>query len=100
LSPSDLTDAEWCILDPLLPDRGEPGPPISDKPRTVNGILWVLRTGAPRRDMPIRQLEFGLCALHTLEQAWRVGSRIRAWRVLGPPQLTFRCMYRGSETLD
>ena len=35
-------------------DRGDRGPPISDKRRTVNGILWVLRTGAPWRDMPER----------------------------------------------
>jgi len=48
------TDAEWRIFDPLLPDRGERGPPIVDKRRTVNGILWVLRTGAPWRDMPAR----------------------------------------------
>ena len=50
----DLTDSEWRILDPLLPDRGDRGPPISDKRRLVNGILWVLRTGAPWRDMPER----------------------------------------------
>jgi transposase len=54
LSRGDLTDAEWRIFDPLLPDRGERGPPISDKRRTVNGILWVLRAGAPWRDMPAR----------------------------------------------
>ncbi len=51
MSRGDLTDAEWRIFDPLLPDRGERGPPISDKRRTV---LWVLRTGAPWRDMPAR----------------------------------------------
>jgi transposase len=52
LSRGDLTDAEWQIFDPLLPDRGERGPPVSEKRRTVNGILWVLRTGVPWRDMP------------------------------------------------
>ena len=56
LSRGDLTDGQWRILDPLLPDRGERGPPIEDKRRTVNGILWVLRTGAPQalecRDEP------------------------------------------------
>ena len=48
-----------AIFDQLLPDRGERGPPISDKRRTVNGILWVLRTGAPcaRHARTIRQLE-------------------------------------------
>jgi transposase len=54
LSRGDLTDQEWRILDLLLPDRGERGPPIPDKRRTVNGILWVLRTGAPWRDLPER----------------------------------------------
>src|SRR5215472_6955502 len=54
LSRGDLTDSEWRILDPLLPNRGERGPAIADKRRTVNGILWVLRTGAPWRDMPER----------------------------------------------
>ena len=54
MSWGDLTDQEWRILDLLLPDRGERGPPIPDKRRTVNGILWVLRTGAPWRDLPER----------------------------------------------
>jgi transposase len=38
----------------LVPDRGERGPAVANKRRTVNGILWVLRTGAPWRDMPKR----------------------------------------------
>jgi transposase len=54
LSRGDLTDAEWRIFDPFLPDRGERGPLTKGKRRTVNGILWVLRTGAPWRDMPRR----------------------------------------------
>ena len=54
MNRGDLTDWQWQIFDPLLPDRGERGPPIKDKRRTVNGILWVLRTGAPWRDMPKR----------------------------------------------
>jgi len=54
LSRGDLTDAQWRILDRLLPDRGERGPEIEDKRRIVNGILWVLRAGAQWRDMPER----------------------------------------------
>ncbi len=54
MSRGDLTDTEWRILNPLLPDRGERGPAIGDKRRTMNGILWVLRTGAPWRDLPER----------------------------------------------
>src|SRR6266498_3162917 len=33
---------------------GERGPAIADKRRTMNGIRWVLRTGAPWRDLPER----------------------------------------------
>jgi transposase len=51
LGRGDLTVSEWRILDPLLSDGGERGPPISDKRRTVNGILRDLCTGAPWRDM-------------------------------------------------
>lgn len=54
MSRGDLTDSEWRILDSLLPDRGERGPAIPDNRRTFNGILWVLHTGAPWRDMPDR----------------------------------------------
>ena len=54
MSRGDVTDAEWRMIDPLLPDRGERGPAIAEKRRTVNGILWVLRTGAPWRDLPAR----------------------------------------------
>jgi transposase len=54
LSRGDLTDSEWLILNPLLPNRGDRGPAIANKRRTVNGILWVLRTGVPWRDMPER----------------------------------------------
>jgi hypothetical protein len=60
LGGGDLTDAECRIIDPLLPDRGERGPPNSDKRRTVNGILWVPRTGASWRDMPARWSRLGL----------------------------------------
>src|SRR6266542_672493 len=76
VSRGDLTDTEWHILNPLLPDRGERGPAIADKRRTMNGILWVLRTGAPWRDLPERY-EFRLRALHPLEQARGVGCGIR-----------------------
>jgi transposase len=54
VSRGAVTDAEWLIINPLLPDRGERGPAVANKRRTVNGILWVLRTGAPWRDMPKR----------------------------------------------
>jgi transposase len=52
--PVELTDGQWRILDPLLPNRGQRKPRVPDKRRAVNGILWVLRAGVPWRDMPER----------------------------------------------
>ena len=58
LDGMDLTDAQWAILAPLLPkprlrwDRR--GRPWRDPRDVLNGILWVLRTGAPWKDVPAR----------------------------------------------
>ncbi len=49
----DLTDFEWSVIEPLLP-RGKPGPRRKDDRRVLNGIFWVLRAGAPWRDLPGR----------------------------------------------
>ena len=49
----DLTDFEWSVIEPILPmDRRGPKP--RDNRRVLNGIFWVLRTGAPWRDLPER----------------------------------------------
>jgi transposase len=49
----DLTDFEWNVIEPLLPmDRRGPKP--QNNRRVLNGIFWVLRTGAPWRDLPER----------------------------------------------
>ena len=52
----DLTDAQWERLAPLLPPKhsGKPGRPYGEHRRVINGILWVLHTGAPWADMPPR----------------------------------------------
>jgi transposase len=49
----DLTDFEWSAIEPVLP-KGRPGPKRKDDRRVMNGIFWVLRTGAPWRDLPER----------------------------------------------
>jgi len=79
LSRGGLTDAEWCILNPLLPARGERGPAVADRRRTVNGILWVLRTGAPWRDMPERYGNWNsvFVRFFALEQARGLGCGVR-----------------------
>jgi transposase len=48
-----LTDSQWERIAPLLPGKkGDPGRPGKDNRRFVEGVLWVVRTGAPWRDLP------------------------------------------------
>ena len=50
MSRYDLTDFEWRVIEPLLPNKPRGVPRVDDR-RVLNGILWVLRTGAPWRDL-------------------------------------------------
>jgi len=47
----ELTDCEWFAIKPLLPNRPRGVPRVDDR-RVLNGIFWVLRSGAPWRDLP------------------------------------------------
>jgi transposase len=51
----DLTDRQWCQLELLLPPQiPKTGRPNKDHRIIINGILWLLRTGAPWRELPQR----------------------------------------------
>jgi putative transposase len=58
--PTDLTDDQWELLHPLLPERtwrpGGPGRPPCDVRRMLNGILYLNKTGCQWRLVP---KEFG-----------------------------------------
>jgi transposase len=47
-----LTDDEWGCIEDLFGERAATGRPPSDRRKIVNGILWIVRTGAPWRDLP------------------------------------------------
>ena len=49
----DLTDVEWLVIEPLLPRKWRGVKRVDDR-RVLNGIFWVLRSGAPWRDLPER----------------------------------------------
>jgi len=50
---ADLTDAQWAVLEPLLPPGRKPGrPPKWTKRQLIDGIRWRVRAGAPWRDVP------------------------------------------------
>lgn len=74
MARGDLTDREWERLSRYLPPQvtGRPGNRYIDHRTVINGMLWVLRTGAPWRDMPER---YG---------KWQtVYSRFRRWTLAG-----------------
>ncbi len=68
----DLTDEQWEVLQLLIPEppRREDGRgrPWRDPRDVLNGILWVLRTGAPWKDLPERYPPYQTC--HRRFQRW------------------------------
>lgn len=69
----DLTNEQWARLQPLLPpEQPSTGRPNLDHRRIINGILWILRTGAPWHDLPERYGTRGT-----------VSSRFYRWRKAG-----------------
>ncbi|CAG1014299.1 hypothetical protein ANRL4_05171 [Anaerolineae bacterium] len=68
----DLTDEQWTVIEPILPKpvkRADGrGRPRVDNRAILNGILWVMRTGAPWHDMPSRYPPYQTC--HRRFQEW------------------------------
>src|SRR5215469_7349875 len=72
LNARDLTDLQWAILDHLIPEPSrrddKRGRPWRSRRSVLNGILWVLRTGAPWADLPERYPSYQTC--HRRFQQW------------------------------
>lgn len=49
-----LTDEEWEMVEPLIPQRPPAGRRYNDHRTVLGGILWVARTGSSWREMPDR----------------------------------------------
>jgi pimeloyl-ACP methyl ester carboxylesterase len=59
----DRTNTQWERLHPLLPpQKPHTGRPSTDHRRLLNGIRWIIRTGAPWRDLPERYGPWGAVA--------------------------------------
>lgn len=56
----DLTEFEWRVISPLLPNKPRGVPRVDDQ-RVLNGIFWVLRSGSPWRDVPERHGPYATC---------------------------------------
>ena len=67
----DLTDFEWSVIQPLLPNKSRGVARVDDR-RVLNGIFWRLRTGAPWADIPARYGPHTTCV-----------NRFNRWRRAG-----------------
>lgn len=84
----DLTNEQWLVLAPLFPERerqGSSGPrggrPYRSAREVLDGIRWVLRTGAPWSEVPSRYPPSSTC--HRRFQQWvRDGTLKRALHAL------------------
>lgn len=47
-----LTDKQWQLIADVFPVPKQTGRPPRDRRQVVEGMLWILRTGAPWRDLP------------------------------------------------
>lgn len=68
----DLSDEQWAVVESLLPKPAKradgKGRPRVDSRAILNGILWIMRTGAPWHDMPNRYPPYQTC--HRRFQEW------------------------------
>jgi transposase len=68
----DMTNQQWKRIEPIIkaltPDKDPRGRPTRDLREVFNGILWILRTGAPWKDMPQRYPPYQTC--HRWFQRW------------------------------
>ena len=66
----DLTDSQWKIIEPIIKKRigNWGGSNAKDNRIFINGTFWVLRTGAPWRDLPPQYGKFG--SVHKRYKRW------------------------------
>ena len=80
----ELSDAQWKLIEPILRPRQRAdgrGRPWQDTRAVLNGILWVLGTGAQWRELPKKYPPYQTC--HRRFQQWvREGKLERILRVL------------------
>jgi len=73
----DISDDQWEVLKPVLeePRRADGrGRQWKDARQVLNGVLWILRTGAPWEDLPDRYPPYQTC--HRRFQRWQQDGRL------------------------
>jgi transposase len=70
----DLSDDQWELIQPLLPAPKPTGRPRADDRCTINGILYVLRTGCRWKDLPDRYGSSVTCWTGPMANGWHLGE--------------------------
>jgi transposase len=72
----ELDDHEWAVIKSMLPNKPRGVPRVNDR-RVLNGIFWILRSGAPWRDLPDAFDPYTTCYNRFVRWRWAgVWSRI------------------------
>jgi transposase len=81
-----LADEQWELIADLFPQPAPTGRPPTDRRLVVDGILWVLQSGAPWRDLP--EEEFGPWeTIYGLFNVWNANGLLD--KMLGRLQASF-----------
>src|SRR5215210_363353 len=87
-----MSDAEWAFFEPFVtPKTGRP----SDHRRTLDGIFWIVRTGAPWRDLPAELGEW-----NSVYQQFRRWSLSGLWDILLEVLATSRIAPKTVQMID
>ena len=71
-----ITDRQWDFIQPLLPKSEAPtGRPPADQRMILHGLMWILRTGSPWRDLPRAQFGPWQTVYH-YRNAWRADGTL------------------------
>ena len=82
----ELTEAQWQLIAPHLPPKRRLGRPRADDRKVLEGILWVLRSGARWQDVP---REYG-----SATTCWR---RLKEWEESGVWETLWRAILAALE---
>ena len=77
----ELSEAQWVRIEPLLPGKqSDPGRTGGDNRLFLNGVLWVLRSGARWSDLPERYGKY-----KTVHKRFTRWARAGVWeRIFSP----------------
>ena len=74
----DISDKVWELLEPHLTGQpGQWGGIANDNRQFINGVFWILRTGAPWRDLPMGN---GVLYINDFADGGTRGSGKSCWK--------------------